>query len=376
MIVDLGRPFTRRQALHAGTAGALGLYGLGALGGCTVQRAIDKPEGGLSVKAGIDGDLLIYNWAQYMDPALKKAFAEKHDVEVREVNFDNLEAMVTKLRAGGRYDLIWPTPEYASRLDQEGLLAHFDRADLKNADGISSFYDTGWWDPNAEFSVPYTYYTTGIAWRDDQVTGMTGSWNDLINPEGKGRMFILDDFQEAIGEANLINGFELNTVDPNELAISAETLLVQKGYARGISTNSTQNLVNGTASIHQAWNGDIVNVRNQVDNPEVFKYETCSEGVPVGTDLMCIPITSRSPGTALAFIDWILEPENAARNVRWNGYPQPCAGGREAFAKLVKDEPAIDVDLEQLGSGGLEYRLNTADDRRLWTQTWTEVKAS
>ena len=124
---------------------------------------------------------------------------------------------------------------------------------------------------------------------------MTGSWNDLLNPDGAGRMFILDDFQEAIGEANLINGFDLNTEDPDELEISKETLLEQKENARGFSTNSVQNLVSGTAVLHQAWNGDIVNVRNQVDEPELYKYETCEEGVPVGTDLMCIPITVEEP---------------------------------------------------------------------------------
>ena len=111
-----------RSCCGPARAGALGLYGLGALAGCTVERPIDKPEGRRLAKPEIDGDLLIYNWAQYMDPDIKKGFSEKYGVEVNEVNFDNLEAMVTKLRAGGRYDMIWPTPEYAFRLDQEGLL--------------------------------------------------------------------------------------------------------------------------------------------------------------------------------------------------------------------------------------------------------------
>lgn len=375
-VFDLGRTLTRRQALRAGAGAALGLYGLGSLSGCTVERALDLPAGGVTAKPKIDGDLLLYNWAQYMDPALKKSFSEKYGVAVNEVNFDNLEAMVTKLRAGGQYDLIWPSTEYAYRLNQEGLLAHYDRADLEHANGISPYYDSGWWDPNSEFSTPYAYYTTGICWREDEIDGMTGSWNDLTNPDGEGRMFILDDFQEAIGQANLLNGFDLNTADPNELEVSKETLLAQKEYARGFSTNSTQNLVNGTAAIHQAWNGDIVNVRNQVDDPDLFRYETCEEGVPVGTDTMCIPATARSPGTALLFIDWMLVPENAAQNVAWNGYPQPVAGGREEFAKLVKDEPSIDVDLEALGDGGMEYRLDDPEDRALWNQTWTEVKAS
>ena len=137
------------------------------------------------------------------------------------------------------YDLIWPSTEYVYRLNKEGLLAHFDRGLLRNNDNISSFYDSPWWDPNNDLGVPYTYYTTGIAWREDEVSGMTGSWNDLMNPDGAGRMFILDDFQEAIGEANLLNGFDLNTEDSAELEQSKQTLLDQKENARGFSTNST-----------------------------------------------------------------------------------------------------------------------------------------
>ena len=363
---------SRRQLLQAGAGMALAAYGLS---GCTVERQVDRSAEGRIIKPEVDGDLLLYNWAQYMDPALKKEFGEKYGVEVNEVNFDNLEAMVIKLRSGASYDLIWPSTEYVYRLNKEGLLARFDRSLLKNNDNISPFYDSPWWDPNNELGIPYTYYTTGIAWRTDEVSGMQGSWNDLLNPDAAGRMFILDDFQEAIGEANLINGFDLNTPNPDELETSKQTLLQQKENARGFSTNSVQNLVTGSAVMHQAWNGDIVNVRNQVDEPELYQYETCKEGVPVGTDLMSIPITAKSPGTAMLFMDWIIDPENSARNVRWNGYPQPVEGAKQQFAELVKEAPSIDVDLEALADSALEYRLDDAEARQLWTQTFTEVKA-
>jgi spermidine/putrescine transport system substrate-binding protein len=368
-ILDRGR-VSRRELLAAGGAAGLAYYGLG----CTVSRSVDRSAEGQIVRPQIDGDLLIYNWAQYMDPALKKGFSEKYGVEVNEVNYDNLEAMVIKLRSGAQYDLIFPSSEYVFRLRNEGLLAQFDRSQLRNSDNIAAFYDSPWYDPNAEFSAPYTYYTTGIAWRNDEVSGMTGSWNDLTNPDGDGRMFILDDFQEAIGEANLINGFYLNTEESGELEESKQTLLDQKENARGFSTNSVQNLVSGSAVIHQAWNGDIVNVRNQVDDPENFSYETCKEGVPVGTDAMSIPINARSPGTAMLFMDWILTPENAFQNVNWNGYPQPCEGGKQAFEKLTKEEPSIDVNLDELANGE-EYRLDSTEARQEWTSIFTEVKA-
>lgn len=361
--------FNRRQALQAGAGAALAAYGLAACGG-------DSPSEAKFVKPEIDGDLLIFNWAQYMDPALKKEFAEEYGVAVNEVNFDNLEAMLIKMRqGGGPYDLIFPSSEYVSRLSEEGLLATFDRDSLKNADGVDAYFDSPWYDPNSEYSLPYTYYTTGICWRDDVVKGMTGSWNDLTNPDGEGRMFILDDFQEAIGEANFLNGFELNTGDPEEIEASKQTLLDQKEFARGFSTNSTANLVSGTAVLHHAWNGDVVSVRNQVDNPEVFRYETCKEGVPVGSDATCIPNNSRSPGTALLFIDFLLRPENAAQNVMWHGYPEPCEGGNQAFAELVKEEPSIAINLDELDNGD-EFALRDPEVRRLWLDTFTEVKAT
>ncbi len=135
--------------------------------------------------------------------------------------------------------------------------------------------------------------------------------------------------------------------------------------------------MNGTAAIHQAWNGDIVNVRNQVDNPEVFSYETCEEGVPVGTDLMCIPVTCAEPGHGDALHR--LDPragERCAERACGTAIPSRTRAAREAFAELVKEEPSIDVDLNQLGDSGLEYRLDDADDRALWSQIWTEVKAT
>src|SRR5262249_55990836 len=153
-----------------------------------------------------------------------------------------------------------------------------------------------------------------------------------------------------------------------------DTLLKQKQNARGFSTNSVQNLVSGLAVLHQAWNGDVVNVRNQVDNPEVFRYATCKEGVPVATDSMCIPVSARSPRTAMLFMDWVLQARSAYKSVMGTGYPMPCDGGKEAFAKLVKTEPWIDVNLDQL-KNGLEYNLGTTANRQQWSNIFTEVKA-
>ena len=96
-----------------------------------------------------------------------------------------------------------------------------------------------------------------------------------------------------------------------------------------------------------------MNIRNQVDNPEDFKFQKSKEGIPVGSDTFAIPVNAKHPGTALLFIEYLLEPENAAKNVEWIGYPMPYEGGAtESFEGLVKDDP----DDQRDGGGPRERR--------------------
>jgi spermidine/putrescine transport system substrate-binding protein len=283
--------------------------------------------------------------------------------------------MMAKLRSGNEYDLIFPTAEYVNRLVRTNSLLQLDREKLSNAGNIYPFFDDPWYDGQSAHTVPYAMYTTGIAWRDDKVEGMGGSWNDLANESAKGKTFMLDDFQEGVGQANLLNGFDLNSTDPEELEQTQATLEHQKDYLRGYSTNAAPQLLSGTAWVHHAWNGDIVNTRNQAKkNPEIYRFETCKEGIPVGSDCMAIPSNAKHPGTALLFIDWMLDAENASKNIAYFGYPMPVKGSEDAFSELVKDDPSIEVSTEDLENGS-QFEELTPAGRKAWDRVWTEVKA-
>jgi spermidine/putrescine transport system substrate-binding protein len=364
----------RREFLQGGAGLALGGSLLAA--GCGVgQEKASKEAVTKVVPAKVDGDLLIFNWTEYMDPGVIKAFEKQYEVKVTQANFDSMPSMMAKLRSGNEYDLIFPTADYVNRLVHANLLLQLDREKLKHAGGIFPFFDDPWYDGGSAHTVPYAMYTTGIAWRADKVDDMAGSWSDLSNEQAKGKTFMLDDFQEGIGQANLLNGFDLNATDPASLERTKATLSHQKEYLRGYSTNAAPNLLGGTAWVHHAWNGDLVNVRNQAKgNAENFKFETCKEGIPVGSDCMAIPSNAKHPGTALLFIDWMLDPEHASKNIAYFGYPMPVKGSEAAFATLVKDDPAIEVTVEDLEQGSQFKELSPAD-RKAWDRVWTEVKA-
>jgi len=364
----------RREFLRGSAGLVLGTSLVGA--GCGVGEEKGSEEAVKKVvPAKVDGDLLIFNWTEYMDPKLITAFEERYKVKVRTANFDSMSSMMAKLRSGNAYDVIFPTADYVNRLAQANMLLELDREKLRNSETVYDFFDDPWYDPASAHTVPYAMYTTGIAWREDKVGTMQGSWTDLANESAKGKIFMLDDFAEAIGQANLLNGFDLNAASPEELEKTQATLEHQKEYLRGFSTNAAPQLLSGNAWIHHAWNGDIINTRNQAKkNPEIYKFETCKEGIPVGSDCMAIPTNAKSPGTALLFIDWILDPVNASQNIAYHGYPMPIEGSEDAFAELAAEDPAIEVSVDDL-EGGSQFKELSVAERKAWDRVWTEVKA-
>ena len=101
-------PLRRRELLRGGAGLALGLG---------PRRLRRRRRGGAGrprrqteklVKAEPDGDLVYFNWSEYLEPKLIKKFEKQYGVKVRESNFDSMQGMMAKLRSGNRYDLIFP----------------------------------------------------------------------------------------------------------------------------------------------------------------------------------------------------------------------------------------------------------------------------
>jgi spermidine/putrescine transport system substrate-binding protein len=363
--------FDRRDLLRGGAGVALGV----GFAGCGVGNEAKAPKKATEklVKAEPDGDLVYFNWSEYLEPKLFKKFEKQFGVKVRESNFDSMQGMMAKLRSGNRYDLIFPGAEWVDRLRKANQLLKIDKEQLPNAASVYDYFAKPWYDPGADHSVPYAMYASGLIYRKDKLQ-LTGSWNDLGLPQAHKKVYMLDDFQEVIGAGNLVNGNKLNDTDPDAVEKAKQWALDLKPKLRGYSTDDIQNVVSGNAWIHHGWNGDVVNVRNQVKTPENYSFQKCKEGLPVGTDCFAIPANAAHPGTALTFINFLLDPENASKNIEYMGYPMPYKGPDATFASLVKDDPAIDVTVDDL-SNGQQYASLGAAGRATWDQAWTEIKA-
>ena len=373
-----GLDLDRRDLFRLGAGAAAAV----ALSSCAYTRSLDYSAAaatGPAAKAKIDGDLVYFNWADYLDPTVVAGFKKEYGVKIIESNFDSMEGMDAKLQAGNQYDIIFPGAKWVERLRQQGRLQRIDHDQLKNAHqvfGTGGYFDNPWYDPQSKYSVPFTVYKTGMAWRTDKVDTMTGSWADLWNPKAAGKIYTLDNQDEALGMAALRLGMDVNTADSNNLDRVVSLLKSQKPLLRAYSSDDIGNLASGNAWIHHMWSGDFLYfLLNQATDPSKFKFQVAKEGVPINSDAYAIPANAKHPGTALLFIDYLLRPENAVKNIQYLCYPMPVKDAEGAFAALAKDAPECNVSLADLASPTVFKNLPNVEVQAR-SAAWTNVKAS
>ncbi|MEU9500970.1 spermidine/putrescine ABC transporter substrate-binding protein [Streptomyces sp. NPDC048196] len=367
-------PPSRRTVLRAAACGLLGA----AAGGCGFMPAKTPDAKALApVRPRVDGDLVYFNWADFVDPSVFKGFEKEYGVQVVQSNFDSMEGMVAKLNAGNRYDIIFPTAKWAQRLVRGGRLRRIDHSRLDRADAVFGrygYFADPWYDPGSAHTVPFTAYKTGIGWRRDKIGELSGSWKDLWSDRVRGKVFLLDDRDEVLGMGALELGLGVSTGGTGDLDRITSLLSTLRPRLRGFSSDSYNNLLNGNALMTQAWSGDMAAMLQQAKDPSVFGFQAPKEGTPINSDCYAIPWNAPHPGTAMLFIDYMLRPENVKKNIEYIGYPMPVAGSEKTYADLVKPFPECLVTEDDL-KADLFFRNGSraAEDAR--DTAWTHVKA-
>ena len=365
--------FSRRRFLF-GSAAAAALL---AAPGCAFMAPNPNPAATKPVEPKIDGDLVYFNWADYVDPTVFEGFQNEYGVKVIQSNFDSMESMQAKLAAGNRYDIIFPSAQWVQKLVAANQLRAIDPSTLKNAPLIFDHYPyfaDPWYDQRSAHSIPFSMYKTGIAWRKDKLgETLSGSWSDLWNETSKGRTFVLDDRDEVLGMLSLLLGYELNTAATDELDVIIDKFRTLRPYLRGFSSDDYNNLLAGDAWMHQTWSGDMAALLWQAPDPSIYGFEAPKQGTPVNSDAYAIPVNAQHPGTALLFIDYMLRPENVEKNINYIGYPMPVHGTEATYEEIVADYPECTVTVDDI-SRNLFFTHDSVAKTQARDAAYTEMK--
>lgn len=360
---------SRRAAL--GGMAALGAAGL--LAACGNQSGPAAPMSAAPLKA--DGDITVFTYSGYFDPAVLERFTAKHGAKVTPIYYSDQDEAVKKLASNQSYDVVVLNSTNMPRVINAGLLRPIALDQFTNADQLSSFFRNPGYDPGAKYSVPYAVGATGLMWRTDRVTGMTGSFADLWNqPAADGHLYVLQDAATAMGMALLYRGHPANTADESQINDAAKALIDLKPRLGGISSSVSTNQ-DGQSWLTQGWSGDAFAYLN-TPGAAPIQWQACKEGSLFSADLWTVAASSQHPGTASLFLDDMVSPDAVAANQATVGYPVPTASGLKAFQALTADHPYLAPNPSELNSDEEWIAPLTGERLKYVTTAWNKVLAS
>ena len=116
--------------------------------------------------------LYIFNWSDYIDPDLLREFEQENDCRIRYSTFDSNENMLTKVKSSTQsFDLIFPSGDHVTILNELGLLEEIDKSKLSNYANLdkSLLKMAESFDAENRYAIPYAWGLTGLLYNKDYV---------------------------------------------------------------------------------------------------------------------------------------------------------------------------------------------------------------
>jgi spermidine/putrescine transport system substrate-binding protein len=319
-------------------------------------------------------ELLLFNWSNYMSPDLLKRFEAETGIKVRLDTYDTNESMLAKLQAGGAgYDVVVPTGPTVQLMIRQGLLEKIDAGAMANAKNIKPPFDHPVFDPEHAYSVPYMWGTTGIGYDTAAIGGarLDDSWKEIFEPrpEFAGHIGMLSDVGEVFIAAAFYLGLDRCTEKPEDGQKILDLLQKQKPSVKLYSASGTiDRIVSGEVTMAHMWNGSVHRAHMRKGS---IAYLYPREGSNLWGDNFAVVKAAPHLAEAKIFLNWMMDPKNAAEASNYTGYNNAIAGSEPFLSQALKDDPAVNMPAEYAArlSPTTECPKGSTDLRqRIWTR--------
>ena len=333
----------------------------------------------------------VYNWSDYIDPKVLEDFTKETGIRVQYDTFDANETLETKLLAGkSGYDVVVPTAYFLERQIKAGVFQKLDKNRLKNLGNVWADIAKrlAVYDPGNQYAVNYMWGTTGIGYNVKAMherlgpNGKIDSWDVVFKPENLAKfkdcgVHMLDSADDIMPAALHYLGLDPNSNDPKELEKAADLLAKIRPSVRKFHSSEYLNaLAAGEICLVVGWSGDIKQSQKraiEAKNGVEIAYSIPKEGAQMFFDNLAIPKDAGHVNEALAFIDYLLRPEVAAKNSNLVAYANGNLASQKLIDKAVLDDKSVYPDAPTMSR---LYTVSARDQKsqRFINRLWTKVK--
>ncbi len=292
-------------------------------------------------------ELHVLTWANYVPDEIVKEFEKASETTVRVSTFDTNESLYEKLKdAAVRCDVCVPSDYMVATLIEEEYIAPLDTKRVPHAKHLDKRFLGLYFDPTNKYSLPFLWGTAGIGFNKQHVPSVE-SWTVLFNPAHAGKISMLDDARECFAVALKSLGRSVNETEPTWLNQATEVLEKQQPLvARYESEDFVELLRSGNVIFAHGYSGELAKLAAQ--EPEKFGYVIPKEGGTVAVDNLCLAKKASNVVGAHAFINFLLQPEVAARIVNKTGYASANEAAKSGIDPAILANRSVYPDKETL----------------------------
>ncbi|MBI4846406.1 MAG: spermidine/putrescine ABC transporter substrate-binding protein [Candidatus Omnitrophica bacterium] len=326
---------------------------------------------------GLSDTLNIFNWEEYIDPAVLKDFENEFKVKVNIETYKDEDAMISALQSDpGKYDIVVASDSAIRDLREMRLIVAIDTSNIPNLKNIEREYQNPPYDPENKFSIPYLWGTTGVAYNTEYIKEKVTGWHILWDPKLKGKIAMLNNMDEVIGAALISLGYSLTSTNPEELKQAKEKLLKQKellaGYLDPIVIRNK--LILGELWAAHIYSGEAFFA---MEKNSALKYVIPEEGAFLWVDAFAIPRDAKHKYTAETFINYVLDAKVSAKIVNYLYYADCNFAARQYILKEILENEALYPPQEVLGNCEVMSLKGTEEElrqnQRIRNEIWSQL---
>jgi spermidine/putrescine transport system substrate-binding protein len=331
--------------------------------------------------------LQVYNWADYVEPAVISAFEAKYKCKVNITTFNDTNEALTKVRQGAVPFDVWMGTGYDlnARLITGSLIRPLNHSYIPNIANVWPSFTNPWYDQKWQYTVPFTVYTSGLGWRTDLMKSdpeaLGVPWDTLWDPRYKGLTAVWDDYRSTIAMCLLKAGVtDVNTGRQADLDKAREQL-TQLGRTTqpAVTITMYEAFPAGKFAQCSIWSGDIVNAAAAGEDPSVYRYWFGEDGKGmVDNDLLVLTTTGKNPVLGHLFLNHMLDAKVAMQNFGFMGYQPPQVSvNPDAMVEqgLIPQNLASVVVRESDFTSGYPSLELSPEVQTAWQDIWLAFKA-
>lgn len=323
--------------------------------------------------ASAEGSLQLYNWGNYTSPELLAKFEKDTGIKVTVTDFDSNDTALAKIEAGASgFDLVVPSAGFVKIYADKGLIQKLDLTRLPNHKNIAPEWLDVEWDKGREWSVPWQWGSTGVSVNTKVYTGDINTSAIFMDPpaELQGKLNVIPEMGDVMALATLYEGGDICSEDPEVMKKVRDALVAAKPKWMSMDYSTVEKMGNNDYAATVDWNGSAMRAR--LANPDVA-YGYPKEGYGLWMDNVVLLSDAKNADNAYIFLDYIMQPENAAMLSAFARYANGISGSDAFMPEDMKTAPEIVTPAEFKDKG---HFVTVCSGKALDYQTaiWTELQ--